>query len=559
MQDSGIFVIYSRKSRITGVGESVENQVVLCRRYLELQYGSEAAAAARVYEDEGFSGGNLERPQFRTMMQDAETGNFRAIVVYRLDRISRNIGDFAKLIEDLSRRGIGFLSIREQFDTASPMGRAMMYIASVFSQLERETIAERIRDNMLELARTGRWLGGVTPTGFVSECMESVTVDGKRKRVCALRILPEQAAVVKQLFSTFLQTHSLTRTETYFLQHGYTTKTGKTFTRFTIRGILTNPVYMAADGEAYRFFREAGADLCAGETQFDGSHGVMAYNRTQQTPGKANRMREICDWIVTVGKHPGLISGEDWVRTQKILAQNRSKAYKKPRGHTALLSGLLRCGVCGGYMRPKMTGHLEQDGTPSFRYQCVKKEKSHGQCCAGSNAPGSRLDLAVLQVIQQLPEDRMLLRQRLRQSRKNLLGQPQQAELTQLQERQKACRQELQGLMKALPNAAGTAAETHILQAVQKLDTELKTLAAQRETCEAAQQNRLSESEVYTLTQRLGSFSAAVREMPVMQRRECAQGLLDRVVWQGNGAEVFLQSGDEPCAPVFLSIETVAK
>ena len=104
-------------------------------------------------------------------------------MVYRLDLISRNIGDFAELIEDLGDRHIDFISIREQFDTSSPMGRAMMYIASVFSQLERENIAERIRDNMYELSKTGRWLGGTTPTGYASERLSSLTVDGKANQI----------------------------------------------------------------------------------------------------------------------------------------------------------------------------------------------------------------------------------------------------------------------------------------------------------------------------------------------------------------------------------------
>lgn len=103
------------------------------------------------------------------MMRAAEAGRFRMLIVYRLDRISRSIGDFTALIERLAQLNVAFVSIREQFDTSTPMGRAMMYIASVFSQLERETIAERIRDNLHELAKTGRWLGGITPTGFASE------------------------------------------------------------------------------------------------------------------------------------------------------------------------------------------------------------------------------------------------------------------------------------------------------------------------------------------------------------------------------------------------------
>ena len=144
--------------------------------------GENAVNSVLVYEDEGFSGGNLERPQFKKMMNDAKAGKLSAIIVYRLDRISRNIGDFASLIEELNDLRISFVSIKEQFDTSSPMGRAMMYIASVFSQLERETIAERIRDNMHELSKTGRWLGGTTPTGYSSEQVQKVAVDGKVRK-----------------------------------------------------------------------------------------------------------------------------------------------------------------------------------------------------------------------------------------------------------------------------------------------------------------------------------------------------------------------------------------
>ena len=152
----GNIVIYSRKSRFTGKGESIGNQTELCREYIKFHFGEEALEETFLYEDEGFSGGNLKRPGFQRMMAFVRKGGCRAIVVYRLDRISRNISDFAGLIEELSALGTAFISIREQFDTGTPMGRAMMYIASVFSQLERETIAERIRDNMRELARTGR-------------------------------------------------------------------------------------------------------------------------------------------------------------------------------------------------------------------------------------------------------------------------------------------------------------------------------------------------------------------------------------------------------------------
>ena len=102
------------------------------------------------------------------MLKQCRQRQIRCIVCYRLDRISRNVGDFSALIDELNRLDITFNSISEKFDTTSHMGRAMMYIASVFAQLERETIAERIHDNMLELAKDGRWLGGNPPTGYRS-------------------------------------------------------------------------------------------------------------------------------------------------------------------------------------------------------------------------------------------------------------------------------------------------------------------------------------------------------------------------------------------------------
>ena len=258
--------IYSRKSKYTGKGESVENQVEMCRQYIAGLYGQEAADTAYVYEDEGYSGGNLERPQVKKMMQDAKQFHFQAIVVYRLDRISRNIGDFAGLIEKLQAAHIEFISIREQFDTNSPMGRAMMYICSVFSQLERETIAERIRDNMYELSKSGHWLGGNTPTGYESESITNVTVDGKTKKACKLKVIPEEIRLVKLIYSKFMEFNSLTKTEEWLLVNGYKSKNGNEFTRFAIRNILTNPVYMVADEAAYEYLEDR-VNLFSEETE----------------------------------------------------------------------------------------------------------------------------------------------------------------------------------------------------------------------------------------------------------------------------------------------------
>ena len=347
--------IYSRKSRYTGKGESIGNQIDLCREYIRTHYGDAAAEHAVVFEDEGFSGGNLNRPDFKKMMTAAKEREFKAIVVYRLDRISRNISDFSSLIEELGRLGIDFVSIRESFDTSSPMGRAMMYIASVFSQLERETIAERIRDNMHELAKTGRWLGGTTPTGYASESVKSITVNGKTKKACKLKLLPDEAEIIYKIFDLYEQYDSLTMTETELLRQGIKTKTGRSFTRFSIKSILQNPVYLIADKDAYQYFVDNEAELFAPESDFDGVRGVLAYNRSDQEKGRATVYNPISEWIVR-GRTPrhhllepvdsgAGVAGAEQIQVLPQVPRQRSPAHRPavvllrqpdvPQGHRA--------------------------------------------------------------------------------------------------------------------------------------------------------------------------------------------------------------------------------
>lgn len=316
--------IYSRKSKFTGKGESIENQIELCRRYIEM---NDKGMQIEIYEDEGFSGGNLDRPQFKQMMKDARAGKLNRIVVYRLDRISRNIGDFAGLIEELNRMEVEFVSIKEQFDTSSPLGRAMMYIASIFSQLERETIAERIRDNMLELAKTGRWLGGVTPIGYTSESVSAVTVDGRTKKCCILKLVEDEARLVREIFDQYLQNESLKDTAEVLNQKGFCTRRGRRFTSVAVKAILTNPVYAKADEVVQTYFSDMGIQVYF--ESIEGTFGILAYNRTLQRPGKTNQYRDMSDWIIARGRHEPIISGVDWVKTQKILKRNGEKCKPK--------------------------------------------------------------------------------------------------------------------------------------------------------------------------------------------------------------------------------------
>lgn len=154
-----IVAVYSRKSKQTDKGESIETQINLCRDYIKRIFPSEEIKILLYNEGEGVSGGDSERKKFNELIRDAKNKKYNVLICYRLDRVTRSVADFSNLIEELNDNNISFISVKEQFDTSTPMGRAMMYIASVFAQLEREIGAERIRDNLHELAKSGRWLG----------------------------------------------------------------------------------------------------------------------------------------------------------------------------------------------------------------------------------------------------------------------------------------------------------------------------------------------------------------------------------------------------------------
>lgn len=270
------FAIYSRKSVLTGRGESIENQVELCRSYLAAHYPGVRPEEVAVYEDEGFSGKDFQRPQFRRMLEDIRRARPEALVCYRLDRVSRSVGDFADLIRRLEGWGVAFLCIREKFDTSTPMGKAMMYIASVFAQLERETIAQRVRDNMCLLARTGRWLGGTTPTGFRAERTAEVIVDGRARTACRLVPDPAEWGRAAAIFRLFLARQSLSGLSRALAEEGITARTGRPFSLPGLREILQNPVYCAADRDAWDYFAALGADLCFPRADCDGRRGLLS-------------------------------------------------------------------------------------------------------------------------------------------------------------------------------------------------------------------------------------------------------------------------------------------
>ena len=181
--------IYARQSIDKKDSLSIEGQIEHCRRY--------AGEEIQVFQDKGFSGKNTRRPAFTELMQAVEAGQIQKIYVYRLDRFSRSIADFSRLWEVLQTYGVEFQSVTEQFDTSSPMGRAMLNIVLVFAQLERETTAERVKDNYLHRFSLGAWPGGPAPYGFD---LIKITDDGRRVSSLAAN---GQASIVQTIFEEY--------------------------------------------------------------------------------------------------------------------------------------------------------------------------------------------------------------------------------------------------------------------------------------------------------------------------------------------------------------------
>lgn len=391
--------IYSRKSKYSDKGDSVGNQIEIAMKYIEEHYKSdEYEVEILIFEDDGFSGGNIDRPRFKEFLIEENRKPFNILICYRLDRISRNIADFSSLMNQITELGTSFVSIKEQFDTKTPMGRAMMYIASVFAQLEREVIAERIRDNMIELAKTGRWLGGMTPTGYSSKRIELVDVyeegeynvlEKKKKTASMLVPIEEEMKLIEEIGYKFLELKSLNKLETYFLQNNISSRNDIDYSVSTLRRILTNPVYAPNDSDVLEYFKSKGVTIYAeGErANFDGKYGLLGYGKKD---GKKDN--DVKDWIVSVGLHPPAFKkGLVWIRIQELLEKNKEKRYRANCKHDFLFSGILRCSECGSYMRPKVAQGER------FYYTCELKEKSRGTRCNSKNITGLALDRLMIQ------------------------------------------------------------------------------------------------------------------------------------------------------------------
>lgn len=301
--------IYTRKSSEEGLEQefnSLDAQREACAAYIASQRAEGWIALPTEYDDGGFSGGTLERPALQRLLADIEAGLVDVVVVYKIDRLSRSLMDFSKLVEVFDRNAVTFVSVTQSFNTTTSMGRLTLNILLSFAQFEREVIGERIRDKFAASRKRGMWMGGWTPVGYD-------VVDRK------LVVNEEEAGLVRRIFARFLELGSVTLLVRELQQEGATTKQGKPFDKGTVYKVLNNRVYI---GEAV--------------------HKGVAYP----------------------GEHQGLVELATFERVQDILASNgRQRAAATRRETPALLKGLIFT-ESGRAMTPTHT----RKGSRLYRY-----------------------------------------------------------------------------------------------------------------------------------------------------------------------------------------------
>lgn len=533
------FAIYSRKSKFTGKGESIENQIEMCKDYISTHFPDDKPDIS-IYEDEGFSGKNLNRPKFQEMMVEENKNPFDYIVVYRLDRISRNVGDFATLIDKLNDYSTSFICIKEQFDTSTPMGRAMMNIASVFAQLERETIAERVKDNMYMLAKDGRWTGGTTPLGYKSvKCTQFINTD-KRRSYYVLEFDKEQIDLAKLIFKKYVEIQSVSGVQTYLREHGYKTRNGNEWDKSNLKRVLTNPIYCIADEDSYNYFNEMGCNVCFTLEDCDNQKGILPYNRVG---GNKRKLQPYDKWLITVSRHKGILSGKQWVKVQRIITSNSKNIFggtsetRKALNPKSILSGVLFCS-CGAYMRPKIYG------SGNMYYICETKERTKSQDCQMQNINGDELDKLVLNELFSYNLSDNSINKQIQQIKNKIseVADDTKEILNRLKKKKQENEQASQNLVTALSMNVSVATVKAINEQIDRLSIENQNLDMRINelSVPSAIQDEMKGS-LNTIIDALEYLKNNFNQLSIENKRDFIKRIIDKIIWDGENIHIFIK------------------
>ena len=314
---------------------SLDAQREACEAYVASQKAEGWLLVPDRYDDGGFSGGTLERPALQRLIADIEARRVDVVVVYKIDRLSRSLMDFAKLVEVFDRNSVTFVSVTQSFNTTTSMGRLTLNILLSFAQFEREVIGERIRDKFAASRKKGMWMGGWAPLGY--------DIKGRK-----LVVNEAEAAIVQMIFQRFLRIGSMTRLTVALRSEGMRTKGGKTVDKGYLYRILNNRVYI---GEAV--------------------HKGIAYP----------------------GEHAAIIERSMWDRVHDIICESPRKRAMHARAQTpALLKGLI-FGPTGAAMTP---AHTRKGGKLYRYYVSTDALKRDADSCPIRRVPAGEIEKAVI-------------------------------------------------------------------------------------------------------------------------------------------------------------------
>ncbi len=345
---------------------TLDNQRDSCLSYIESQK-SQGWKVFNVYEDSGQSGGSLNRPALKQLIEDIKRGHIAVVVVYKIDRLTRNHKDFYSLLEIFNQYGVTFVSTTQHFDTTSPAGRLLLHIMLEFAQFEREMSQERTYDKRFGMAKKGMYCGGRVPLGY----------DSKNKK---LIINPDEAKIIKLCFELYPKLGSMGAVSDKLNELGYRTKkfyihgkraAGSTkFDKKKISGILNNPLYI---GKICFKDNKTGKEYL-----FDGEH------------------------------KPILTDPKVWERTQNTLVSNREahKTFKQNK-YELLFLGLIRCGVCGSQMS---NSSKEKNGKLYLYYRCIQAIAKGKNTCTVRTLAADEIENFLIQQFKELGKNQTLLK-----------------------------------------------------------------------------------------------------------------------------------------------------
>ena len=341
--------VYTRKSSEEGLDQafnSLDAQRESCEAYVASQRAEGWVLVGDRYDDGGFSGGNLERPALRRLLADIEAGLVDVIAVYKIDRLSRSLMDFARLVEVFDRHGVTFVSVTQSFNTTTSMGRLTLNILLSFAQFEREVIGERIRDKFAASRARGMWMGGHPPLGYD-------VLDRK------LVVNEAEAAVVRHIFEQFARLGSPAKLVTVLRAEAVTTKRGKPIDKNDLHRLLRNRVYLG-----------------------DAVHKGVAH----------------------LGEHAAILTQPQWDRAQAIHTEPPRRRANTARAQTpALLKGLL-FGPDGRAMSPT---HTRRRGRQYRYYVGQRVLKEGADDCPVARLPAAQIEgmvVAQLRALFRTPE-----------------------------------------------------------------------------------------------------------------------------------------------------------